>query len=247
MTSATLLRGAATHKVLQEYADHYEMQMRSNGMVLEAFDILGCAQDAMPRDQYPGDKSTWIKEINSLISDVTFGASYLDSDPVVLATEDTFQYLYRGSATCPPFLLAAKVDAVLMHHDANGLPILEIVDWKGGANPRIDQYQELACRMVVQANAKRLFGIEAASFRSTTVCLATRTVRSKVISDAQGRQLWIEMLTIASSILYGKQWSPTPGPFCEWCPFFGGACSLSVVVEEEDEVAAWLAVTVNLG
>lgn len=245
--STALQRGIATHKVLQAYSIHYEDHRRHHGGILEAFDILGWAHEAMPREAYCGDETSWVKEINALISDVTFAARYLDNNPVVLATEATYQYPFKGSASCPPFVLSAKVDAVLLRHDEDGRTILEIIDWKGGATPKIHPIQELACRMVVQANARRMFSIEVDRFQTTTVGVSARSVQSKVITDEQGRQIWIEMLGIASAILDGKRWSPIPGTHCEWCPYFGGACSLANTFEDDDEVALWLDADRNVG
>jgi hypothetical protein len=223
--SPAFARGIAAHRVLSAIASEYEAFIRAHGVPAVPSDLLTRVERALSHDAYP-DADAWASDVNALVTEVKRGVSYLDGEARVLATEIEFQYPYGGDADCPPFVLAAKVDALLHRLDAVGRPYLDIVDWKGGAGTKQDLIQELACRIVVRHNAKKRFGLEPAFIQNSTVHLGVAAHRSVVIEREEGRQRWAELKQLAAGIMLTGDWPPNPSPLCEWCPFFGNGCSL---------------------
>ena len=220
-----LARGIAVHHVLSDVANEYETFIQEHGVPAVPSDLVLRAERALPRDPYP-DEAAWASDLKALIAEVQYGVAYLDGEARVLATEATFQYPYGGSDECPRFVLAVKVDAVLLRHDADGRVFLDIVDWKGGNGLRHDPIQELACRIAVQYNAKRQFDVAPAYFQSTTVYVSAKAHRSVVIPPSEGLERWSELKQLVAGIVLAADWTPNPSPLCEWCPFFGNGCSL---------------------
>jgi hypothetical protein len=237
--SPAMARAIAAHKVLSEIVLDYEAFFRAHGVPAVPSDLVNRIERALSHDPYP-DTASWASDVNALVMEVKRGVSYLDGEARVLATEITFQYPYGGDAECPPFVLAAKVDALLHRLDAVGRPYLDIVDWKGGTGTKRDSIQELACRIVVQHNAGKRFGLEPAFIQNSTVHLGVAAHRSVVIEREEGRQRWSELKQLAAGIMLGGDWLPNPSPLCEWCPFFGNGCSLGVQTSQPDTLTNWL-------
>jgi hypothetical protein len=234
-----LVRGIAVHHVLSDVAKDYEAFIRDHGVPAVASDLVRRAERALPRDPYP-DEAAWASDVKALVAEVQYGVAYLDGEARVLATEATFQYPYGGSEECPPFVLAAKVDAVLLRHDTDGRAFLDIVDWKGGNGLRHDPIQELVCRIAVQYNANRRFEVAPAYFQNTTVYVSAKAHRSVVIPPSEGQQRWAELKQLVAGMVLAGDWTPNPSPLCEWCPFFGNGCSLGGETGPTDEVSNWL-------
>lgn len=237
--STALARGIAVHEVLSSVVKDYEAFFNEHGVPAVPSDLRLRAERALPRDAYP-DGASWAKDLDALVAEVQFGVAYLDGEARVLATEATFQYPYGGSDECPRFVLAVKVDAVLLRHDDDGRAFLDVVDWKGGTGLWHDPIQELACRIAIQYNAKRRFDVDPAFIQNTTVYVSARAHRSVVIPTSEGQQRWSDLKQLASGIVLAAEWAPNPSPLCEWCPYFGNGCSLDAQKDQSDDVALWL-------
>jgi len=237
--STALARGIAVHEVLSDVVTDYEAFFREHGVPAVPSDLQVRAERALPRGPYP-DEEARRSDLNALVAEVQYGVAYLDGEARVLATEATFQYPYGGSDECPRFVLAVKVDALLLRHDADGRAFVDIVDWKGGTSLRHDAIQELACRIAVQYNAKRQFGVAPSYFQSTTVYVSAQAQRSVVIPTAEGLERWSDLKQLVTGIVLAGEWAPNPSPLCEWCPFFGNGCSLGGQDSHTDAVTNWL-------
>jgi len=225
--------------VLADIAHEYEAFYRREGVPSVPSDLHTRAERALSRESYPYDDA-WKADVAAVVEELKYGSSYLDGEARVLATESTLQYPYPGSPECPPFVLAAKVDLVLLRHTPDGEPYLDVIDWKGGSKIRGDPIQELAARMVVKHNAARLHSGDYRFIQSTTVFLGAKTYRSTVIGAVDGPQRWGELKTIAAAIQTSSDWAPTPSPLCDWCPFFGNGCTLGADGTQPDDAAVWV-------
>jgi hypothetical protein len=232
--SLALARGIAVHQVFAEIAGTYEAFIQTHGVPAVPSDLAAIVERALPMAPYP-DPEAWASDIKTLVAEIKNGVAYLDGAARVLATEATYQYPHGGDIQCPPFVLAAKVDAILLRQTEDGRPYLDVVDWKGGASTRRDAIQELASRIVVKHNAKRCFEVVPAFIQNTTVHLRAGLHRSVVIDREEGRQRWSEIKRLAAGIVLAADWSPNPSPLCEWCPYFGNGCTLNVQTSQEDD------------
>jgi hypothetical protein len=230
--SPALAKGIAVHQLLNDGVSEYQRQG-----TLPA-NLRDRAEAALPRALYPS-AFAWEVDVAAIVAEVKYGLSYLDGVAVVLATEATYQFRYQGGADCPPFVLAAKVDLVVHHRDDDGQPSLDVIDFKSGASLKIDPIQELAARIVVKQNAVR-FGVEYAAIRTTTIHLGAKVVRSEVLDADECRRRWSDVKGAAAAILTGTDWSPTPSPLCEWCPFFGNGCSIAGGDDDGGDLSTWL-------
>ena len=229
--SPALTKGIALHQILNDAAVEYRRQGTVPANLHERAEAL------IPRAPYLSDLA-WNADVESVVEQVKYGIAYLDGEARVLASEATYQYPYQRGQECPPFVLAAKVDLVLLRHDAEGQAYLDVVDFKSGTSLKADAFQELAGRIVVKQNADRRFNVPYAYVQNTTVYVGARAVRSEVIADEECGRRWSQAKQVVTAIIQGSDWSPTPSPLCEWCPFFNNGCSLTV--EDGDDLGAWL-------
>ena len=234
-----LAKGIAAHEVLGGVALAYERAIADRHAAALPIDLLPRVEGALRRDPYPSE-AAWRLEVASLVEEVKYGVSLLDGEARVLASEATFQYPYERAEACPPFVLAAKVDLVLLRRDADGEPYLDVVDFKSGKSLKADPIQELAARIVVKQNAASRFGVEFAYVQSTTVYLGACATRSVVLDRDECGRRWQEVKAIVAAIIAGANWHPNPSPLCEWCPFFNDCCSLTPGGDGIDELGGWL-------
>ncbi len=129
--SPALSKGIALHQILNDAAVEYRRQGTVPANLRERAEAL------VPRSPYPSDLA-WCADVESVVEQVKFGIAYLDGEASVLASEATYQYPYQRGRDCPPFVLAAKVDLVLLRHDIEGQPYLDVVDFKSGASLKAD-------------------------------------------------------------------------------------------------------------
>jgi len=231
--SPALAKGIAVHAILDAAAAEYRLQHSVPA------DLYPRAETLVPRAQYPSDEAWWA-DIEAVVEAVKVGLPYLDGEVQVLATEATYQYRYEKANGCPPFVLAAKVDLVLLRRAEDRRVLLDIVDWKTGASLRRDPFQEVASRIVVAACAAQRFSVAYDAIQTTTVFLGAHAMQSGVLADVECQRVWGEMKGIAAAILAGKEFPPNPSPLCQYCPFFGGVCSLAARPNLPDGLGDWL-------
>ena len=235
--SSALTKGIALHHILNDAAVEYQNPPFPPFPAVPA-NLRERAEALIPRPPYSSDLA-WNVDVEAVVEQVKYGISYLDGEARVLASEATYQYPYQRGRDCPPFVLAAKVDLVLLRHDAEGQPYLDVVDFKSGTGLKADAIQELAGRVVVKTNADRRFGVPYAYVQNTTVYVGARAVRSEVLDAEECGRRWSQTKQVVAAIIQGTDWSPNPSPRCDWCPFFNNGCSLTPE-GGDDELGDWL-------
>jgi len=168
-----------------------------------------------------------VQRANSLVNKaiVDFGR-----EASIKAVERTYEYVCRGRADCPDFVLQAKVDLVLEHRDG----VIEHIDWKTGSSNWHDAIQTLCSRIVV-GNA-----FHGRTVRSTTVYLESGTVNSDVLEREAVVETWNEVKSIVRSIIEDDFWEPSSNPLCPSCAWYENGCSLYRVDDQVDAIADWL-------
>ena len=234
--SPALARGIAVHAVLAATALEYQRSLDCLGGYdgpSVPCDLLARAEATLPRAPYPSEEA-WQADARAVAEEAKYGLSYLDGNARVLATEVTFFRTVQGTSDCPPCVLAAKNDLVLLRQDQERRAFLDVVDHKSGNGTKPDPIQALIARIVVKHNAPTRFDVAFEYVQNTTLFLGARQAHSKVIDANECAQWWDTIRGAARGILAGTEWPPNPSPLCEWCPFFGNGCSLAPGGEASD-------------
>jgi hypothetical protein len=228
-----MAKGIAVHDVLRDIGNHYQ----KNGNM--PADLDERVRRALPRSEYPSIES-WEQALETAVHEVEFGVTVFNGEGSVLATEKDYEYLSKARKECPQFMLTARVDLLMLRHDADGKPFLDVMDFKGGAGS-IDPLQELACRVVVSNHAKRVgFGVSFDYIQNSTVRTGVGEIRSVTLDDEDFRRGWQKITQIVSSIIEGTDWHPVRSPLCESCPYFMDGCSIAPDPDGPDELGDWL-------
>ncbi len=236
--SPALAKGIAIHEILDEATRTHRASSKLYDGPAIPFEFSDRAQRAVPRDRYLSDLE-WNADVEYIVAAVKNGLNYLDGSVRILATEATYHFSYKEANSCPPFTLAAKVDLVLHRFDEQGVPLLEVVDYKSGLSVRPDPIQEIAARIVVRQNAHR-FDVAYDHIRNTTLHVGAGTVVSQVIEADECGNRWSQIKQVVNAITEGRDWTPNPSPLCEWCPFFNNGCSLAATLSDNQNLGAWL-------
>jgi hypothetical protein len=226
-----LARGIAIHDVLRDVAVHYQQHGTAPENLEERMRF------ALPRSEYLSDEN-WEEDLETAAKEVEFGSSIFDGQNKVLSTEETYDYHYKRGQDCPPFILAAKVDLVMLCQDGEGKSFLDVIDFKSGAG-RIDTIQEVACRIVVKHHGES-FRVPFEYIRNTTILTGQETIRSVTLDGLDFRRGWQLISQIVNGIVEAKDWRPIRSPLCEWCPFFDNICSIAPKADGADELGDWL-------
>jgi hypothetical protein len=184
--SSALTIGIDAHSILDAAALEYRTSNSVPANLYERAEVL------VPRSQYSSD-AAWQDDVEVVVIAVKSGLPYLDGESQVIATESTLQYAYQLGRDCPPFVLAAKVDLVLLKISAEGQSYIDVIDYKTGSSFKIDPFQELASRIVVKQNASSRFGLESMPIQSTTIFLGSGTIHSSVIEESECGRRWLDM------------------------------------------------------
>lgn len=206
--NAALTEGIAMHDILAAAASIYRRSFDDGAVVL--CDIESRAESALPFGAYSSELA-WRADVEAIVFGVKEGLKYLDGEARVLAAEATYQFPYTRQKDCPSFVLAAKVDLVLLKRDADDRPFLDVVDYKGGSSLRVDPVQEIAARIVVKQNASR-FKSEYEYIQSTTIHLGAGVRSSVVVDDDECGRRWAQIKDLVSAISEADQWDPTRLP-----------------------------------
>jgi hypothetical protein len=226
-----LARGIAIHHVLSDAAIHYQ----THGTVPS--DLGERVRRALPRKDYSSEE-IWESEIETVGKEVEFGSTVFDGAGTVLSSEHTYDYHYKRGQDCPPFVLAAKVDLVMLRHDSDGKPFLDVMDFKSGSG-KVDSIQEVACRIVVKSHAKN-FGVPFGYIQNSTVQTGQSAIQSVTLDDHDFRRAWQQITQIVSALIDGVDWHPIRSPLCEWCSYFMDGCSIAPDPDGPDELGDWL-------
>jgi len=226
-----LIRGIAIHDALNEIAKHYQ----KHGVV--PTDLAERVQRVLPRRAYPSPH-TWEQDIESVVNEVEFGATVFDGDGKVLSSEAIYDYHYKRGQDCLPFVLAAKVDLVMLRQDSDGKPFLDVMDFKSGSG-NVEPIQELACRIVVKNHANS-FGVAFDYIQNSTVRTRVGKIEPTILDDDDFRKGWRQITQIVSSLIEGSDWHPIRSPLCEWCPYYMDGCSIAPDGGGDDPLGDWL-------
>lgn len=225
--SRALAKGTATHSILEACAKQYQ---RTGEFPNDLEPLIRYHL----RRVYPMD-IPWEGDIESVLSDVLCGLSNFVPGCTVVATEGTYDYGFPGSAHCPPFILRAKVDLILKHSGGDR----EHIDWKTGGRREVDEIQNACCRIVTAQN----FKTDHEDIISTTAFLGARDVCSERLDRSQVLATWGRIRETAAAILGGQSWEPKRSFGCNYCPFYGGGCSLDSTESSVRQLTLWLETT----
>jgi PD-(D/E)XK nuclease superfamily len=232
-SNLAMTKGIAAHQVLGDIADHY----RNHGAVPS--DLSERTRKALPRSEYPSEES-WVNDLETAAQEVEYGTTVFDGNGTVLASEQTFKYLYKHGRSCPPFELAARVDLVMLRDDDEGKPFLDVMDFKGGAG-KDDLIQRLASRIVVKNHADEVgFGVPFDYIQNSTVLTGQGATRSVKLDLDDLRRGWELIKKIVGAIIDAADWHPIRSPLCEYCPYYIDGCSIAPDPDGPDELGEWL-------
>jgi hypothetical protein len=224
--SRPLAKGIAAHSILSEAFAEFRQQKSL------PTDIQGLAERALRADSYPADvRPFWMEDVATVVRDVKWTLKQFSGKEEVLATEETLSYNYPGSHTCPPFVLRAKVDLVVLQPDGT----LEHIDFKtGGRKP--NKIQDVISRIVVGNS----YDAGSTPIRTTTYFAGDQTSMTAILAQDECQETWQRIRNTITAIGNSDTWPAVPTPLCAWCPYFEIGCSLNVPTLDQLEMTSWL-------
>jgi CRISPR/Cas system-associated exonuclease Cas4 (RecB family) len=211
-------RGRVIHNILNnisaEYSEHKEVPTN----------IAERASAALSRDNYSSDDE-WMNDVEIVVREVDYGLRQFDDGVDVLASEHEYSYRHHQDDDDPFFILSAKPDLVLRRCDEDGLPIVDIVDFKSGKG-RMDSIQEIVTRIVVEKNANRL-RTQFNYIRNTTVKTGVPETASVVLEPEDYDYRWQHVKGLVKEILERDDFPPNKNALCRWCPYRINGCTLA--------------------
>jgi hypothetical protein len=226
---AAFERSRAIHRVLYDvallYLEHKPIPA----------DIRQRASHALNRWKYPSEEE-WRRDLEVVIRDIEFGLGQFDGNARVLAAETKYCRGFPETLEDPFFALEAKVDLVLLRVDEDGLPYLDVVDFKSGKGTPYP-IQEYVCQTVVENHAPR-YRVSYNFVCSTTVRTSLGQVDTRVIEGDEHSYLSQHVTKLVKAI-YSEykepRWQPVETWRCKWCPYCENGCSLAPRLDGADD------------
>ena len=216
--SPALAKGTAAHEVLKICATEWQI---STSMPA---DLKSLVAARLPRGAYP-EEQAWDQDVAEIVAWVKYGLSYLDPYATILGVE---QFLHRnvhpddGSSPVP---LGVRIDLLLLRTDGNGQQFIEIIDYKTGRNLDASAFAPVISRFVLKPIITKHLGSDGfAPVVYSELYLAKQHVRTSDMTLERCLAEWEEVKRTLAAIAAESEWSPTPSPLCEWCPFNGNDC-----------------------
>ena len=142
-----------------------------------------------------------------------------------LLVERTLNREWRILAGESPYTIMARPDVVLLRPDADGAPLVEIIDYKTG-KVRPDPEPPVLMRFVFRELLARHAGDAAtARVRFTYLWLdAAEETRIDLTLD-HCHERWEPITQALRDLVTETDWTPRPSRLCRFCPYFRNACT----------------------
>lgn len=227
--SDALAKGSAVHTLLQRYIGMDPARRTQFEERLESE-----ASRALAAQGIPSTNLGHLAAVDEVVTCTANGIDVLQNEFAGASLLVGEQFLSLNWAKGPaPFRLTAKIDLLAVFPDGS----VESLDWKTGNPRKLDQLQNIICRLVTEANASQIFKVYlpagAPSAIRTTVChLGARQLAVQQFDHAQLVAEFADIRTRIVGIEQAKatpvpgshEWMPQPGPLCGWCKY-AHACS----------------------
>lgn len=222
-------RGRAIHRVLYDVALQYLEHQSIPANIRERASV------ALKRWKYASEEE-WRSDLEIVIKDIEFGLGQFDGQARVLAAETKYCRGFPETPEDPFFALEAKVDLVLHRVDEDGLPFIDVVDFKSGKGTPYP-VQEFVCQTVVENHAPR-YREPYNYICSTTVRTSLEQKDSWVIEGDEHAYLSQHVTKLVKAIYSEYEepcWRPVESWRCGWCPYQDNGCSLAPILSGPDE------------
>jgi len=217
-----LTKGRIAHIILKRIAD----ALARDRPPIDAAGMLGMARLHLPWQLFPSreehelharDVARWTES----------GRQYLERVPEAsyLLVERTFNREWRILAGESPYTIMARPDVVLLRPDADGAPLIEIIDYKTG-KIRPDPEPPVLMRFVFRELLARHAGDPSkARVRFTYLWLAAAETTRIDLTLEHCRERWAPITQTLRDLAGETAWAPRPSGLCRYCPYFGNACT----------------------
>jgi CRISPR/Cas system-associated exonuclease Cas4 (RecB family) len=202
-------RGGALHNVLKECFDNLQAAGDFPG------DLAALAAAYLPPHRYP-DRETWredVRWIAGLVAGYLGSVSAAQSRTHLLGLEWSCGYTH---AAYPTFVLTARADRVVRLADGR----VRIIEYKSGKPDTYDLVQIAALHLCVAS----ALHCDEQMVTVSTVFLRTNDEREWTFGPgiAEYRARIIDIAhEIREAMPDAVRFAPTPGPFCQRCPYIG--------------------------
>lgn len=215
--------GNATHSALGTIAQ----QMSVGADLIGPNEVGKLCNLYLPEHQYPSPEAREA-DIDSVLRWVDTGVRYLRSLKVQrwLMTERSQRREVPLFPAQAPYTLLSKPDLVVERVDEDGVPFVQIIDWKTGNRPQdLEHDVPVIMRYVLKNNLQEWTGnASEARVDFTWVWLEEGFPETIDASVEHCNHRWPDIRGQMEAMATESEWKATPGWYCRYCPYYKNHC-----------------------
>lgn len=217
-----LAKGRIAHDLLRDIA----RLIKGDHVIPDQAELLNRARLRLPPDMFPSPAAREA-DTAEIVRWVVYGTAYLKQIPdakylLIEKNQPREHVVFPGHR---PHTLMARPDVVVQRWDDDGLPLVEIIDYKTGAiRPEPDP--PVIMRFVARELLQRLYGDPSSvQMRFTWLWLAHRERTQIDLSVEHCYEAWPLITQQVHALTSETEWRATPSVLCHWCPYHGNVCT----------------------
>jgi CRISPR/Cas system-associated exonuclease Cas4 (RecB family) len=213
--------GNAAHLVLKHIAQTHALGRRPP----DDDQVMEMIRQQVPRQPFPSE-AEWTATLREVRTWVRRGRRYIERTSIRrwVLIEKNLTRDWNLLRDRPPFTIMARPDLIVQHEDEDGVPVVEIIDYKTGA-PSDDPMPILIMRLVARELLDGLVGnADIARVVFTYLWLETDESHPVDVTAEYIEYYWPNVQRQMRGLTTESEWSPRPSPGCRFCPFHNHVC-----------------------
>lgn len=213
--------GNAAHLVLKHIAQTHALGHKPP----DDDQVVAMIRQNVPRHSFPSE-AEWTAALCEVRQWVGRGRRYIERDSIRrwLLIEKNLTRDWNLLRYHPPFTIMARPDLIVQHEDEDGMPVVEIIDYKTGT-PSDDPLPGLMMRLVARQFLDDLVGnADNAHIRFTYLWLEKNDRDPFDLTSEFIEYHWPGVEYTMRRLVTESEWEPRPSPECRYCPFHNHVC-----------------------
>jgi RecB family exonuclease len=217
-----LNKGRIAHVILKRIAD----AVASDRPPIDEAEMAKMARLHLPWQVFPSRKEHEM-HARQVVRWAEAGRRYLERVPEAsyLLVERNLNREWRILAAESPYTIMARPDVVLLRPDADGAPLIEIIDYKTGKVRPDPEPPVLMCFVFRELLARHAGDPSTARVRFTYLWLDAAEKTQIDLTLEHCHERWEPITQTLRDFAAETDWTARPSRLCRFCPYFQNACA----------------------
>lgn len=217
--SHNLEEGKIAHAILADAAK----RLRARVPLRTHDDMLAWIRRALPSHRFPSE-AAHEASVRRIERWVRYGLDQLDPEAQFLNIENPRSRSFPMEAVNARLTISTRPDLILLRLDDEGVPFVDIVDYKTGS-VWVDDIAPITMRFVFKELLQKVTSdTRNLPVRFTYVFLEHGETEVVPLTPAYCETAWNDVLALAERLVLEREWPARPSNFCHYCQYHEWLC-----------------------